>query len=242
VGIEVMLAAMLEGGAMSPVDIWVCSRAIEDAIDLVLIKSQRAADLAQLATETDKLASLAASWRKQQRPFAALNEALNEAPLEAGVALPAVPGTGEGPRAVKLTESVAESVAESAAEGAAESAGRAAAESDARRRQRRLVPCVVADPPALRVESLVVARGTARVSLAVEIPADGRFIAVTGPNGCGKSTTLGDPPPALLFTPPPPPSKTAALCTALDGRPRDVFILLDSLVFSSLKYCLKLKS
>lgn len=62
VGIDVMISALLEHGAMATTDVMVASRVVEDAIDTLLMRSRAEADLATVATDSTKLHSLVDSW------------------------------------------------------------------------------------------------------------------------------------------------------------------------------------
>lgn len=53
--IDCALADMIAVGKMTPADIFVFSRAIEDAVDLILIRSRSESDLARMETEIGKL-------------------------------------------------------------------------------------------------------------------------------------------------------------------------------------------
>jgi ABC-type bacteriocin/lantibiotic exporter with double-glycine peptidase domain len=53
--IDCAMADMIAVGKLTPSDIFVFSRAIEDAVDLILIRSRSEGDLARMKTEIDKL-------------------------------------------------------------------------------------------------------------------------------------------------------------------------------------------
>lgn len=63
--IDCALAALLATDKITSAEIFVFSRAIEDAVDMVLMRSRSEAELAQVKTETDKLQELADLWTRQ---------------------------------------------------------------------------------------------------------------------------------------------------------------------------------
>ncbi|GAX23742.1 hypothetical protein FisN_12Hh320 [Fistulifera solaris] len=62
--IDCALASLMAVGKIVSAEIFVFSRAIEDAVDMVLIRSRSEAELAQMSTDTDKLKELADLWSK----------------------------------------------------------------------------------------------------------------------------------------------------------------------------------
>jgi hypothetical protein len=60
--IDCALANLIAMGKIVSSEIFVFSRAIEDAVDLVLMKSRAESELAQMLTEVDKLQQLADVW------------------------------------------------------------------------------------------------------------------------------------------------------------------------------------
>lgn len=66
--IDCALADMIAVGKMTPSDIFVFSRAIEDAVDLILIRSRSEADLARMKTEIGKLEQFHGVLQKNDEP------------------------------------------------------------------------------------------------------------------------------------------------------------------------------
>jgi hypothetical protein len=60
--IDCALANLIAIGKIASAEIFVFSRAIEDAVDLVLMKSRAESEIAQMLTEVDKLQQLAHVW------------------------------------------------------------------------------------------------------------------------------------------------------------------------------------
>mmetsp|Transcript_18402 Transcript_18402/g.41984 ORF Transcript_18402/g.41984 Transcript_18402/m.41984 type:complete len:957 (-) Transcript_18402:440-3310(-) len=144
VGIEVMIASILESSAMDVADVWVSQRVIEDAIDALLMRSRAEADLASMRVDRERIAGLVQAWTKRA----------SGGPPTA----PHEPGSAQ--------------------------AGARALLSD----WRGQVACERSPSAAFEVSGVTVSRGTASVRLeSLRIEA-GNVVAVTGHNGCGKST------------------------------------------------------
>ena len=141
VGIEVMIASILESSAMDVADVWVSQRVIEDAIDALLMRSRAEADLASMRVDRERIAGLVQAWTKRAPGGPPT------APHESGSQEP----------------------------GSAQAwAGQ--------------VACERSPSAAFEVSGVTVSRGTASVRLeSLRIEA-GNVVAVTGHNGCGKST------------------------------------------------------
>lgn len=65
--IDCALASLMAIGKITASEIFLFSRAVEDAVDLVLMRSRSEAELAQMMTETEKLQELANLWAKQKK-------------------------------------------------------------------------------------------------------------------------------------------------------------------------------
>lgn len=65
--IDCALASLMAVGKIISAEIFVFSRAIEDAVDMVLIRSRSEAELAQMSTDTEKLKELANLWSKHSQ-------------------------------------------------------------------------------------------------------------------------------------------------------------------------------
>ena len=65
--IDCALASLMAVGKIISAEIFVFSRAIEDAVDMVLIRSRSEAELAQMSTDTDKLKELVNLWSKHSQ-------------------------------------------------------------------------------------------------------------------------------------------------------------------------------
>jgi hypothetical protein len=62
VSIEVLLAILVERGTMNLGEVWVNSRVLEDAMDMLMSRSRLEADLSYIATDVDKLTTLTTAW------------------------------------------------------------------------------------------------------------------------------------------------------------------------------------
>mmetsp|Transcript_42112 Transcript_42112/g.127756 ORF Transcript_42112/g.127756 Transcript_42112/m.127756 type:complete len:630 (-) Transcript_42112:1259-3148(-) len=65
--IDCALAKMIAVGRITSADIFVFSRAIEDAVDLLLMRSRAESELATMMTEIDKLGELSSLWEKSSQ-------------------------------------------------------------------------------------------------------------------------------------------------------------------------------
>ena len=61
-GIEFILAGVLEDGGMAIEDVWLYSRVIEDTLDTLLMRSRAEAELNRMATNVKKLQSVVDLW------------------------------------------------------------------------------------------------------------------------------------------------------------------------------------
>jgi hypothetical protein len=66
--IDCALAKLLAGGTIVLSEIFVFSRAIEDVVDLLLMRTRSESELATLMSETERLRSLDEIWRKSREP------------------------------------------------------------------------------------------------------------------------------------------------------------------------------
>jgi len=65
--IDCALASLIAVGKIVSSEIFVFSRAVEDAVDMVLMRSRSEAELAQMTTEIEKLQELADLWKRQKK-------------------------------------------------------------------------------------------------------------------------------------------------------------------------------
>jgi ABC-type multidrug transport system fused ATPase/permease subunit len=65
--IDCALASLISVGKIVSSEIFVFSRAVEDAVDMVLMRSRSEAELAQMTTEAEKLQELADLWARQKK-------------------------------------------------------------------------------------------------------------------------------------------------------------------------------
>ena len=65
--IDCALAQLIAAGKIVSAEIFVFSRAIEDAVDTVLMRSRAESELARMLTQIDKLKELANAWEKSRR-------------------------------------------------------------------------------------------------------------------------------------------------------------------------------
>lgn len=65
--IDCALASLISIGKIVASEVFVFSRAIEDAVDMILMRSRSEAELAQMTTEIDKLQELADLWSRQKK-------------------------------------------------------------------------------------------------------------------------------------------------------------------------------
>lgn len=127
VGIEILIAHLMESGDIKVTGIGVYKRVIEDVIDTLLMRSRADAELASVRSESHKLRALAAAWSQK--------------------------------------------------------------ESQDPKRPRRLA-CSHEAGRGLALSNLTFMRGATTVHLPELTLEAGRVYAVTGPNGCGKSSTF----------------------------------------------------
>jgi energy-coupling factor transporter ATP-binding protein EcfA2 len=66
--IDCALANLIAIGKIAPSEIFVYSRAIEDAVDMLLMRSRGEAELARMMTEIEKLDKLNALWASSKKP------------------------------------------------------------------------------------------------------------------------------------------------------------------------------
>jgi hypothetical protein len=64
--VDCALAQLIAVGKIVAAEIWVFSRAIEDAVDTILMKSRAESELAKLMTEVNKLQGLADLWEQSK--------------------------------------------------------------------------------------------------------------------------------------------------------------------------------
>ena len=64
--VDCALANLIGIGKIASSEIFVFSRAIEDAVDMVLMKSRSEAELARMMTEIEKLTELADIWARSK--------------------------------------------------------------------------------------------------------------------------------------------------------------------------------
>jgi hypothetical protein len=65
--VDCALANLMAIGKLVAADIFVFSRAIEDTVDLILMRSRSEAELARMETEIEKLSQLVDIWRRSQK-------------------------------------------------------------------------------------------------------------------------------------------------------------------------------
>jgi len=171
VSIEVLLAALLEGGTMTVGEVWVNSRVLEDAMDILMSRARVEADLSSIATDVDKLTTLTAAWQ----PTAAV--VVNDSLASEGN----TDKTSEKAPLVSLTRRVPCAADPSHCEQPKNGEESTCEASAAVRGELRL-------PAGLGFQrgGTVVRVGKHGVSL----KANGAIVAVTGANGSGKSTTF----------------------------------------------------
>jgi len=66
--IDCALAKLLAGGTIVLSEIFVFSRAIEDVVDLLLMRTRSESELATLMSEVERLRSLDEIWKKSREP------------------------------------------------------------------------------------------------------------------------------------------------------------------------------
>jgi len=77
VSIECLLAALVERGTMTVGEVWVNSRVLEDAMDMLMSRSRLEADLSYIASDVDKLTTLISAWHSMSGDSILLNSSLS---------------------------------------------------------------------------------------------------------------------------------------------------------------------
>jgi len=173
VSIEVLLAALLEGGTMTVGEVWVNSRVLEDAMDILMSRARVEADLSSIATDVDKLTTLSAAWQPENIiPLASEGTVSQEDNAQSASAKASL---------VSLTRRVPCATAPTSCEQSNDDDQRGSGPTS-------VVPGELRLPAGLGFQrgGTVVRVGKQGIAL----KANGAIVAVTGANGSGKSTTF----------------------------------------------------
>ena len=167
-GIEVLLASVLEDGGMTVTDVWLYSRVIEDTLDTLLMRTRAEAELSRMGSNVNKLQTLVALWENDQhgRQIRAPSPPLQPEPREIGE------------QEFSMSSDMYKNLTS------------------------RFVPCAnigenyswengtIAEISSLRFSrGLTTAFFSAKAATPLRLKA-GQVVAITGANGCGKSTTF----------------------------------------------------